>query len=309
MTRIHHGGNFQAAAVTSSTEKTRLALQMIGKLIFAQSSELLDVQLNGGLPPNLAADEPSLSFTLKGVDINMAAYMSELAVLANPVSNHVQSAEMSNQSVNSLALISARYTHQAVDVLSLMMSANLYCLCQALDLRAMNAKFLENLRPRIESLTEVTFRGILPSSLLTELHGKIWTKLAQRISQTTKKDSSERFDLVARPAQHLMIDAFLTSQRAGTLFEDDQHLVLIGDWTSSVASTAKSTFLSTRSAYMDDPDATPYLGAASKRMYKFVREDLKVPFHRGLRDHAVGFLTAGTGAGEERRKNTGSYIR
>jgi phenylalanine ammonia-lyase len=98
--KAHHGGNFQAVAVTSSTEKTRLVLQMIGKLLFAQSTELLDTRLNNGLPPNLAADEPSLSYTFKGVDINMAAYMSELAFLANPVSSHVQSAEMSNQAVN-----------------------------------------------------------------------------------------------------------------------------------------------------------------------------------------------------------------
>ena len=109
--KVHHGGNFQAVAVTSSTEKTRLAMQMIGKMVFAQSSELLDNRLNNGLPPNLAAGEPSLSFTMKGVDINMAAYMSELAHLANPVSSHVQSAEMHNQAINSLALVSARYTH------------------------------------------------------------------------------------------------------------------------------------------------------------------------------------------------------
>lgn len=88
--RTHHGGNFQAASITSAMEKARLSLQMIGKMLFAQSSELINPMLNNGLPPNLAADEPSLSFTMKGVDIGMASYMSELAFLANPVSSHVQ---------------------------------------------------------------------------------------------------------------------------------------------------------------------------------------------------------------------------
>lgn len=115
----HHGGNFQASSVASSTEKTRIGLEKIGKMLFAQSAELLDSRLAYNLPPNLAADEPSLSYTLKGVDINMAAYYSELAFLANPVSNHVQTAEMSNQPLNSLALISARYTHIAVDISTL----------------------------------------------------------------------------------------------------------------------------------------------------------------------------------------------
>ena len=88
--KTHHGGNFQAASITSAMEKARLSLQMIGKMLFAQSSEIINPMLNNGLPPNLAADEPSLSFTMKGVDIGMASYMSELAFLANPVSSHVQ---------------------------------------------------------------------------------------------------------------------------------------------------------------------------------------------------------------------------
>ncbi|KAL8882908.1 MAG: hypothetical protein Q9192_007503, partial [Flavoplaca navasiana] len=54
----HHGGNFQAASITSAMEKTRLSLQMIGKMLFAQCSEVINPMLNNGLPPNLAADEP-----------------------------------------------------------------------------------------------------------------------------------------------------------------------------------------------------------------------------------------------------------
>lgn len=53
-------------------------------------TEVINPALNGGLPPNLAADEPSLSFSLKGVDIGTASYMSELAFLADPVSSHIQ---------------------------------------------------------------------------------------------------------------------------------------------------------------------------------------------------------------------------
>lgn len=42
---------------------------------------------------------------------------------------------MGNQALNSLALVSARYTLEAVDVLSQIASAHLLALCQALDLR------------------------------------------------------------------------------------------------------------------------------------------------------------------------------
>ena len=57
--KVLHGGNFQAAAVTSSTEKTRSAIQMIGKMLFAQCSELLNQNLSNGLPPRNSTLKPS----------------------------------------------------------------------------------------------------------------------------------------------------------------------------------------------------------------------------------------------------------
>ncbi|KAE8309620.1 L-Aspartase-like protein [Aspergillus transmontanensis] len=150
----YSGGNFQAASVTSAMEKTRLALQMIGKLLFTQSTEMVDPNLHNGLPTNLVADDLSLSFTMEGVDINMAVYMAELAYLANPVSTHVQTAEMHNQALNSLAFVSARYTMQAVDLVPMMTACSLYVACQALDLRVLQLSFFKILQPLLEELQE-----------------------------------------------------------------------------------------------------------------------------------------------------------
>ena len=86
-------------AVTNAMEKTRLALHHIGKILFAQSTELCNPTMNNGLPPSLAATDPSLNYHGKGVDIATAAYVAELGYLANPVSTHIQSAEMHNQAV------------------------------------------------------------------------------------------------------------------------------------------------------------------------------------------------------------------
>ncbi|KAK8127391.1 hypothetical protein PG984_008499 [Apiospora sp. TS-2023a] len=137
--QIHHGGNFQARAITSAVEKLRQDLQGMGRMLFAQCTELINPATNRGLPPNLCApkDGPARSFLFKGVDIMIAALVSELGFLANPVGTHVMTAEMGNQGLNSMALVSARYTLTAADVLAQMAAAHLVALCQALDLRAM----------------------------------------------------------------------------------------------------------------------------------------------------------------------------
>jgi len=151
---VYSGANFIAASVYCGMEKSRLSLQIIGKLLFSLSSELINPALNMSLPPNLAADDPSLSFTMTGIDISMTAYISELAFLANPVTTHPQSAEMHNQSFNSLALISARYTIQATELVAQMCAAHLYAVCQALDLRALHVSYLQHLQKGFRSVSE-----------------------------------------------------------------------------------------------------------------------------------------------------------
>ena len=44
--RIYHGGNFQAMAITSAMEKTRRTLQVIGRMLFVQCTELINPVLN-----------------------------------------------------------------------------------------------------------------------------------------------------------------------------------------------------------------------------------------------------------------------
>ena len=166
---IHSGGNFQAASITTAMEKARLSLQMIGKMLFSQCTKLISPAVNNGLPANLAADDPSLSFGTKGIDVNVAAYMSELAYLTNPISNHVQSAEQHNQAINSLAFISARYTMDAVDLVSSISASFNYVGCQALDLRVMHKTFLESFNPSLEAVTSEAFGFFFPSSSLATL--------------------------------------------------------------------------------------------------------------------------------------------
>ncbi|KAI8835438.1 L-Aspartase-like protein [Chytriomyces cf. hyalinus JEL632] len=139
-----HAGNFQAKTLTACMDSLRLELHSAAKLLFAQHSELLNSTMSQGLPPNLCWDDASFDFGHKGLDTSMAAYMSEVGHLAQPVSVHVQSAELHNQSVNSLALISARMTAKTVKVIQMMVSCHLYTLTQAADLRLVEARIKQD---------------------------------------------------------------------------------------------------------------------------------------------------------------------
>ena len=265
-----HGGNFQAKSITSAMEKVRQGCQTIGRMLSVQCTELINPATNRGLPPNLVVDEPSESYLWKGTDIMVAALQSELGFLANPVGSHVQTAEMGNQALNSLALISARYTLDALDVLSQLSAVHLIALCQALDLRAMNIHFLEIFEPSFREETQKAFRDLNESDKwLGECQSSLWVAFKRCLDQTTALDSAHRFSSIFDSLQPVVL------KFAPSLTET---LVALEKWTSICSTMALNNFNLNREQYVVQPDATIFLGPASRRMYRFVREQLHVPF-------------------------------
>jgi hypothetical protein len=135
-------------------DQVRQSLQLCGKLLFAQFSEIVDVKMNNNLTPNLCGMEPRHDFGFKGVEIAMAAYTSELDYHTAPLTNHVLSAELRNQSVNSLAFISARMTEKALKILQMMLSCTLLAQVQAQDLRWLQMSVNAELKRMIQALTQ-----------------------------------------------------------------------------------------------------------------------------------------------------------
>lgn len=268
--RIMHGGNFQARSVTSAMEKARQGIQTLGRMLFSQCTEMINPATNRGLPPNLSADEPSETFTFKGVDIMMAALQSELGFLANPVGTHVQTAEMGNQGINSLALISSRYTLDAVNVLSQLCAAHLVAVCQALDLRVMHLKFLDVLVPDFKRMfCEAFEQYVKPSCDIHSLTERLWIAFQDQLEHSTAVDSKDRFQAASQPLVPLILESVNVTAEFYHALES---------WTALWTSHALHIYETTHRSYSSHPNALPYLGRASAKIYKFIRETLRVPF-------------------------------
>ncbi|KAI5273821.1 phenylalanine ammonia-lyase [Aureobasidium subglaciale] len=303
---ILHGGNFQAAIVTSTMDRARLCLERLGKMMFSQATEIINPMLNSGLPANLSADDPSLSFTCKGIDINIASYQSELGFLANPVGSHVQSAEMHNQAINSLALISSRYTFQALDTIYMLAASHLFVLCQALDLRVLQNQFLDSVEPKIESLIET----LLDTNMQTckELQGTLFVTILTRIRTvwptTTTADLDQRCKITSDAIMLDVINAFAKISPASSL--DTSKLL---ELTSNLQAKMQDLYETKRQElFQNHLTVTPsYLGSAARRMYRFVRGDLGIKFNRGLVEHPTQPLPPTVDV-KEPRKTIGSQI-
>ncbi|EWZ79084.1 Phenylalanine/tyrosine ammonia-lyase [Fusarium oxysporum] len=295
---VYSGANFIAASISSAMEKNRLSLQMIGKLLFSLSSELINPTLNKGLPPNLVVDDPSLSFTMKGIDISMAAYMSELAYVTNPVTSHIQSAEMHNQSINSLALISARYTMQATELVALMCAAHLYVVCQALDLRVLHITYLHKLKEGLRLIIQDLFQGV-PAEHQDAFEHELYKTISDSWNASTRLDLNERCLSLADVSLPVLMNH---SRKLRSVLATDA----LDSFRESIRKLAQSTFIATREKFVLKQNTSLFLGSASKRLYSFIRNELGVPLHQGLSDHPG--QKPGPSISGRSRKTIGSWV-
>ncbi|KAJ7776524.1 L-Aspartase-like protein [Mycena maculata] len=274
---IHHGGNFQAMAVTNAMEKTRLALHHIGKLLFAQTAELLNPTQNRGLPPSLALTDPSLNYYGKGVDIAAAAYVSELGYLANPVSTHIQSAELHNQAVNSLALISARATINSLDILMMLTASYLYVLCQAVDIRALQDELVTGLCEIVHQELCAAFGALENPMLLSE----VCTVMGSALERTSSMDAEDQMREVASATSTCLLK-FFTNPARNLDAVSAAALVTIPAFQAKVAERGTGLLRALRDAFLSgERGASPasvYLGK-TRPIYEFIRLKLGIKLH------------------------------
>ena len=85
-----------------------------------------------------------------------------------------------------MALISARATIQSIEVLSLLTASYLYTLCQALDLRAMQAE----IQAGVDSITRSQLSQFFDSYLSSEQLDRLFTTVSRAIDRTLETSST-----------------------------------------------------------------------------------------------------------------------
>ncbi|KAH7312263.1 L-Aspartase-like protein [Stachybotrys elegans] len=273
---VYSGGNFQATVVTSAMDKTRLALQMIGRMLFSQVTEMINPATNNGLEANLNASDRE-NFTMKGIDVNMAAYMAELASLAHPVSSHVMSAEMHNQGINSLALLTARRTMEAADIVAHMCACHLYVSCQAVDMRSTHTLFLSKVR---EDGLGSWLRDLgLDGEQMNRLGDMLWPTIETTWYHWNANSWKDRIPYVVDAVMGPVTE-FLHAEQVSCSVSQLQSFKRL--FATNISSLASSIFYPNLALAKDAVAAQ--LGDGTAQLYAWVRSRLAVPTHYGLDD-------------------------
>ena len=201
------------------------------------------------------------------------------------ISIRYRSAEMHNQAINSLALISGRYTLAAVELASLMSASYIYTVCQALDLRVLQISFFQELEPALYAVSRQVFGQFLSYLDVDKLHHRVWESVQGTWLTTTNKDSEDRYDRVVDRTVGVIVQFLLATPEAATSSTSRSALTTITQWKISSRKAIAETFSSVRARFFEKQDTPDFLGLGSRKIYTYVRHVLGVPLHQGLKDH------------------------
>ena len=194
---------------------------------------------------------------------------------------------MHNQAINSLAFISTRYTATAADLTFMMCASYLYVVCQALDLRVLQLLFFQSLEPLLYAVNHHSFGPLLSDHDFDKLHVSIWDHVRVAWLVSANKDFEERYSHVIDSTVGIIVNALLTIYpwAGDSSIPSPATLATVPAWKASARRTIAETFATVRDRFFEKSDTAAFLGLGSRTMYTYVREKLKVPLHRGLKDH------------------------
>ncbi|KAI9870109.1 MAG: hypothetical protein M1830_004676, partial [Pleopsidium flavum] len=268
---VYSGGNFQAASVTSAMEKTRLSLQMLGRMLFGQFTELNNPSLSNGLPatPHRRRSEFVIhregSGRQSGIVYVRACFSGQTGQFTRAVGGNAQPGDQ-------LARLDISTLHNACsrDHIFDVYIVSLPRLSGA-GPRVMHLNFLQALRPKLASARH---RVASRRTLETYPRGLV---LNHNFGRSRTVPAGRR-DIYCRRCDSLI-------QNKAPYSASTQSIAGLGDWKIRMLYALNETYSSVCDKFFQHQDTAQSLGQASRKLYTFVRHQLGVPFHRGLVEH------------------------
>lgn len=168
----------------------------------------------------------------------------------------------------------------------MMCAAYLTMVCQALDLRVLQQRFIQTLRPLIMGKTKTMLDSLVESSDPDNTCGQaIFVNVVKTWNLSTTMDLAERCDKTAETASSMLF-AEMTGNDSQAEFKCSTQDIFRGikTWKEEISQTIKELYNQTRSEMFQHHTTitSQQLGQGSKKLYLFLRKDLNIPFHRGL---------------------------
>ena len=129
-------------------------------------------------------------------------------------------------------------------------------------MRAMHIRFLEAFEPAFRATITKSFTQTMEEGeSVGVLQDQLWTSFVKAMDQTSTIDPNQRFSSIVRSLQPIVLSV------AGAFVETVSPQRA---WTEECSKAAIEIFEENRESYSSQPDATPLVGLASRRMYAFV---------------------------------------
>lgn len=161
-------------------------------------------------------------------------------------------------------------------------------------------------KPTWEVVTSEVIGSFLQPSSLTTLQQNIWESVTAVWHQTGSLDALPRCEKV--------IATSISILSSGIVANEDQTpssacpITALEEWRCRSCASMHENFTSFRHKFFEKQNTVDYLGQASKKVYKFVREELGVPSHRGLVEHPVPRGNEGKMISGREKKTIGTWV-
>lgn len=132
---VFHNGHFHGQYISMAMDNLSIALTTLSNLSDRRIDRFMDASNSNGLPAFLCKENPGLRLGLMGGQFMATSITAENRSLCVPLSIQTLTSTGDFQDIVSFGLIAARRCHEILNNAKYIISFELLCACQAVDIR------------------------------------------------------------------------------------------------------------------------------------------------------------------------------